>query len=297
MVTGGSAGIGLGIISHILQHNPKRLLFLSNKETHAEEAKEHLKEYGDITTVDWIQCNLDDLHQVKTVAESLREKEPEIDVLVLNAGIGVGPYAISRDGYDTHFQTNVLSQFLLVKTLLPNLKSRAQSTKDARIVFQSSSLHDTAVSGVQFANIDEINTDVGGLVLYDRTKLANILVAFKLNRDLHAEGVKGIYVNATHPGAVGTDQQKQAPDAYGAPVAALQTVLWPLMKDPIDEGCRPALFAATMPEIVEESITGKYIIPDKKVVDPSPKAQDEELGERVWKLCNEMLDKTLGSKA
>jgi len=296
LVTGGSAGIGLGISSHILQHNPKRLLFLSNKESHANETKEHLKEYGDLSIVEWIQCDLNDLKQVQSVAQNLREKEPEIDVLILNAGLGVGPYDLSKDGYDTHFQTNVLSQFLLAKTLLPNLKSRAQKTGDARIVFQSSSLHTTAVEDVKFASIDEINTNVGPSVLYNRSKLANILIPFKLNRELHAEGVKNIYVNATHPGMVGTDQMKQAVDAYGTPVAIISTLMSPLSKDPIDEGCRPALFAATMPEIVQENITGRYIIPDKKVTDPSEKAQDEKLGDQVWALCEEMLQKSLGSK-
>jgi WW domain-containing oxidoreductase len=235
-VTGGSAGIGRGIVSHILQHNPKRLLFLSNKAEHANETKEHLENYGDVSKVEWIQCDLNDLKQVQSVANNLQEKEPEIDVLVFNAGIGVGKYELSSDGYDTHFQTNVLSQFLLLKILLSNLKKRAQTTKDARVVFQSSSLHSTAVSDVKFASIEEINTDIGATRLYDRTKLGNLLLALKLDRDLKAVGTKDIYVNATHPGLVGTDQQDQAVDAYGKFVGVANKVLRPIMKDPIDEG-------------------------------------------------------------
>jgi hypothetical protein len=60
--------------------------------------------------------------------------------------------------------------------------------------------------------------------------------------------------------------------------------------------------------VVEKHLSGKYvshgvylgkadnvkIIPDKKIVDPSPKAQDVKLGERLWSLSNEMLQKTLG---
>lgn len=33
------------------------------------------------------------------------------------------------------------------------------------------------------------------------------------------------------------------------------------------------------------------IMPDKKVTDPSPKAQDVQLGETLWNLCNQMLKK------
>jgi hypothetical protein len=35
-------------------------------------------------------------------------------------------------------------------------------------------------------------------------------------------------------------------------------------------------------------------MPDKKVTDPTEKAQDAQLGERLWSLCNEMLEKALG---
>jgi WW domain-containing oxidoreductase len=212
------------------------LLFLSNKAEHANETKEHLQKYGDVAKVDWIQCDLNDLTQVKSVAEEIRNQHPDIDVAVFNAGIGVGKFELSKDGYDTHFQTNVLSQFLMLKILLPNLKKRAETTGDARVVFQSSSMHDTAVDKVKFASIDEINTDVGATALYGRTKLALILIARKLNRDLRAAGVRNLFVNASHPGLVGTDQQGQAVDAYGTAVGVLNTVLRPIMKDPIDAG-------------------------------------------------------------
>jgi WW domain-containing oxidoreductase len=228
--------MGLGIASHILQHNPKRLLFLSHKKEHADDTIEHLKQYGDISKVEWVHCDLLDLKQVQAVGQKLAEKESDLDVLIFNAGIGVGKYEVSKDGYDTHFQTNVLSQFLLMKILLPNLKKKATTTNDARIVFQSSSMHDTAVSDIKFDSIEEINTDIGATKLYSRTKLADILVAFKLDRDLKSAGINNIYTNAVHPGLVGTDQQEQAVDAYGKWLGIVNTVLRPIMKDPVDEG-------------------------------------------------------------
>jgi len=256
LVTGGSAGIGLGIASHILQHNPKRLLFLSNREDHAVDTLRHLKQYGDTSKVEWVQCDLNDLKQVEKVGRRLAEKESELDVLVLNAGLGVGKFDLSKDGYDTHFQTNVLSHFLLAKMLLPNLKKKAEKTGDSRIVFQSSSLHIAGVKDVKFESIEEINTDVGPSILYNRTKLADILVAFKIDRDLKAAGVNNVFVNTTHPGLVGTEQQEQAVDAYGKWMGAVFAAMTPAAKDPIDEGCRPALFAATMPDVGSEADPG-----------------------------------------
>ena len=75
IVTGGSAGIGFGITAHILQHNPAKIYLLSNKEEHAEEAKEELKKWGDANKVEWKKCNIQDLKQVDKVAKELSKIE------------------------------------------------------------------------------------------------------------------------------------------------------------------------------------------------------------------------------
>lgn len=37
------------------------------------------------------------------------------------------------------------------------------------------------------------------------------------------------------------------------------------------------------------------IVPDRKVTEPSKQAQDEELGENLWRLSEEILHEKLGS--
>jgi WW domain-containing oxidoreductase len=133
-VTGGSAGIGYGIVAHILQHNPAKIYLLSNKEDHADEAKESLKDFGDISKVEWRQCNLEDLKQTDEVSRQLANELTRLDALVCNAGLGVGVYNETRDGLDSHMQVNVFSQAHLTLSLLPIL----QKTPDSRIVHQSS---------------------------------------------------------------------------------------------------------------------------------------------------------------
>lgn len=157
---------------------------------------------------------------------------------------------------DAHFQTNVLSHFLLAALLFPLLKS----TPNARLVMQSSSLHNSAPSDVQFASLDEINQDIGPTYLYGRSKLGDLLFARGLARRLQQKpGNEKIWVNATHPGAVSTDQQEQAVDAYGLIGKIGVTLVRPFFADPESQGCRPALFAATADEIVSEGIRGQYV--------------------------------------
>lgn len=80
IVTGGSAGIGFGITAHLLQHNASKILLLSAKEEHADEAIEELKKYGDASKVHWVQCNLKDLKKTEEVAKQLTS-EKQIDAV------------------------------------------------------------------------------------------------------------------------------------------------------------------------------------------------------------------------
>ncbi len=146
--------------------------------------------------------------------------------------------------------------------LLPIL----QKTPNSRLVLQSSDLHRSPLSDTHFASVSEINTDIGPNSLYSRTKLAQILTVRAMVRRMHNnepgfQSLKatGPWINAVHPGGVSTDQQEQAIDAYGKMAKVGVAAMRPLMKDPVDEGCRPALFAATSEDVVKDEIQGQYV--------------------------------------
>ncbi|KAL8966487.1 MAG: hypothetical protein Q9197_005950 [Variospora fuerteventurae] len=296
VVTGGTAGIGFGITAHLLQHNPAKIYLLSQKEEHADEAIEELKKYGDTSKVEWLQLDLKDLKQTDSVAKQLQSQK-HIDALICNAAEGVGKYNETVDGLDSHFQVNHLSQFHLSMMLWPNL----QATPNSRLVLQSSDLHRACPSSTTFSSVDGINTDVGPALLYNRTKLAQVLTVRAMVRRIEGNqpGFQspketGPWVLAVHPGGVDTDQPEQAVEAFGTKGKIGVTAIRPFLKDPNDKGCRPALFAATSEDIVKEQIQGQYIIPDRKVTDPSKQAKDVELGEQLWRLSEQILQDKLG---
>jgi len=299
VVTGGSAGIGFGIVAHLLQHNPSKIYLLSNKEQHAEEAQQELqKNWGDANKVEWHQCNLESFKQTDEVAKFLAKKLDRLDALICNAGIGVGVYNVSQDGIDTHMQVNHFSQAHLALTLLPIL----QKTTDSRIVFQASENHRVTPNSLAFENLEEINQDIGATYLYNRTKLAQILFARELVKRVKDGQFGQItqqhglpWINATHPGAVATDQPLQAEEAYGTLGKVGHTLIRPFMADPIKQGCKSALFAATSPDIAKETINAAYIIPDRKVTEPTDKAKDEKLAQNLWRLTKEVLESKIGN--
>jgi NAD(P)-dependent dehydrogenase (short-subunit alcohol dehydrogenase family) len=189
-------------------------------------------------------------------------------------------------------------------TLLPNL----QRTPGSRLELQSSELHRPINSvgedsKVQFASVQELNTDIGAMNLYNRTKFAQILLVKALQARKKAGQLRfktgpqdeAPWTNATHPGGVRTNQQDQAFEAYGALGKLGVLAVQPFMKGPVDEGCRSILFAATSPAIAEEDIWGQYIVPGRKVTDPSKDTDDDVLQENLWKLCEHLLLEILGS--
>lgn len=195
-------------------------------------------------------------------------------------------------------QVNLFAQAHLTMTLLPIL----QKTTDSRIVYQSSDLHKGGNSDMKFESIEEMNQDIGAMLLYNRTKLAQILFLRELYRRIKAgqfgpvSGTTGLpWMNCTHPGGIKTDQQAQAVEAYGTLGKIGVAVARPFLKDPVDEGCRSALFAATSDDIVSEQIQNSYIVPDRKVTEVSKQAQDETLCLNVWKLTKQVLESKIGN--
>jgi WW domain-containing oxidoreductase len=114
---------------------------------------------------------------------------------------------------------------------------------------------------MKFESIQEINQDIGAMKLYNRTKLAQILFLRELYFRIKAgefgkvtESTGLSWINATHPGGVVTDQQDQAIEAYGTAGKVGVKAVRPFMKDPVAEGCRPALFAAASPDVPKNQI-------------------------------------------
>jgi hypothetical protein len=81
VITGGTAGIGFGITAHILQHNPSKIYVLSKKQAHGDEAVKELQEWGDVSKVEYVQCDFEDLKQTDEVAKSLKEKLDRLDAV------------------------------------------------------------------------------------------------------------------------------------------------------------------------------------------------------------------------
>lgn len=78
-MTGGSIGIGFGIVAHLLHHNAAKIIVLSSNAENYQQSLKHLEKWGDVSKLEWAQCNLTDLTQVDQAAKRLRADLKSLD--------------------------------------------------------------------------------------------------------------------------------------------------------------------------------------------------------------------------
>ncbi len=126
VITGGSDGIGFGIVKAFAENNANVLLLARNEEKLKKSAA-ILSQYG--VEVDVLAVDLSDISTVKQAAQYITNKWPQLDVLVNNAGIArFKPFAeTSETDLDMHLNLNVKAPYVLSQQLFEALAARKGS--------------------------------------------------------------------------------------------------------------------------------------------------------------------------
>ncbi|KAN0086703.1 hypothetical protein V8E54_000391 [Elaphomyces granulatus] len=301
LVTGGALGIGYEV-SRAFASAKAKIIMVSRDEDQGSAAITGIKkDFGSDTVVEWIHCDLGNLHEIKDVFTTIREKEDRLDLLVLSAGINANKYNLDYDGIDQHFGVNWLGQFYATNLLFPLIRrtSKMPSTPAPRIIVESSELHRLAPSATKFDSLDDINNSkLGPTQLYGRSKLAMILgIKYGLLERVMKPNADNIYAIAVHPGAVNTAIQQQWKDAYPGLTGKLLTNASLAIGRSPEQGAFTTLYAATSPEIEEKGWNGAYLSDPGKLGKESSQASDPKLGASLWTLSEDLVRQKIGENA
>ncbi|HEY2637675.1 MAG TPA: SDR family oxidoreductase [Solirubrobacteraceae bacterium] len=186
IVTGASSGIGLAL-AKMLGEEGHGLTVASRKPDKLEATADELRGLG--YDVEVVAGALGDEEQVQTVVAAHRERFGRLDVLVNNAGVGIGAAAgdVQTKYLDMQLAVNLRTIVLFYREALDLLKAAGAEHRNALVVNTAS------IAG---------KSPQPWLSVYSATKAAVVGYSQAMNKELNNDGVKSC---ALCPGFVDTN--------------------------------------------------------------------------------------------
>jgi len=174
IVTGASSGIGLAI-AHVLGEEGYGLTVAARRPDKLEAAAEELRAAGH--DVQHIAGNLGDEETIASVVAQHNERFGRLDVLVNNAGVGMGEVVdeLTTKNVDIQLSTNIRAIFLFYREALPALRAAGEEHRNAQVINTSS------ISG---------KDGEAWLSVYSATKHAVVGFTQAMNKELGDAGIK-----------------------------------------------------------------------------------------------------------
>ncbi|SFD57280.1 NAD(P)-dependent dehydrogenase, short-chain alcohol dehydrogenase family [Chitinophaga sp. CF118] len=281
LITGANSGLGFEA-SKVLSGKGAHVVMTTRNLKSGNEAISLIKKENANAKLDLMQLDLSDFASIHKFSQEFHQKYKQLDVLINNAGV-MFPVKreLTKQKFEVQFGTNHLGHFLLTGLLLDLLKS----TPNSRIAIQSSGQH-KAKMGKPDIHFDDLNFDKGynKFIAYSQSKLANLLFAYELDRQLKANKID-ITVVAAHPGYTKTNLTRHTG-------FFVQAIITNILAQKVEIGTLPILRAATDPSVKG----GEYFGPTKmnemrgypELVKSSDKSYDKELAGKLWKVSEKL---------
>lgn len=255
LVTGSTDGIGEATAIQLARMGAKVIIHGRTESKALETVAKHARQVGK-GELDWVGGDFTSFKEVTKMAEEIINRYANLDVLIDNAGVYMHEKVITPDGFETTFQVNHLSHFLLTNLLFDLLKNSVHS----RIIIISSVAHMRAK--LDFKNLNgEKSFDTYSQ--YAVSKLANVLFAMELSKKLKGTGIN---VNSLHPGVISTKLLSQGFELSGHRV---------------HKGAILPVYLASSPKA--ETFNGLYFSKNINApVIPSDDALNEKYQKKMW---------------
>jgi NAD(P)-dependent dehydrogenase (short-subunit alcohol dehydrogenase family) len=274
-LTGSTSGIGRATAQELVKHVSILILPVRNL-TKGQDLKQELLTINPNCQVDLYQCDLESIESMKLCANTIASKYGAIDIIINNAGTFDYQCHFTNDGLESHFEVNVLSQYIFNTILKPLV---LQSVQGRTINFSGLS---HKAGKFNLAYIQDRNKSpksvLNTISLCADSCLYRNLLTFKLAQDF--ENTK-VTVNCLHPGSIKTNIGNDNISLTGKIIAPI----FNLFTQPAIEGAKTSLHLALSDE--GGQITGKYWS-NCKVDKPSALSTDMDLAEQLVAKCQQL---------
>ncbi|XP_044487356.1 short-chain dehydrogenase TIC 32 B, chloroplastic-like [Mangifera indica] len=285
IITGATSGIGAET-ARVLAKRGVRVVMPARDLRRAVEVKEAILKESPEAEIILFEIDLSSLASVQRFCQEFLALGLPLNILINNAGIYSKNLEFSEDKIEMTFATNYLGHFLLTEMLLEKMIETADQTGvQGRIINLSSVIH-TWVKADDFCFARMLNpNNYNGTRAYAQSKLANILHAKEINRQLQARKAR-VSINAVHPGIVKTGIIRAH---KGFITDSLFFIASKLLKS-TSQGASTTCYAALSPQT--EGVSGKYFS-DCNETNTSPLANDESEAQRLCKQTRALVHRRL----
>ncbi len=282
IVTGANSGIGFEAAKEFARKNAHVILACRSIDK-AEAARAAIQAEIPNAQAAIMQLDLASQTSIHEFVGAFQARFNQLDVLVNNAGIMMTPYATTEDGFEGQFGTNHLGHFALTGLLSYLLLN----TPGARVVNVSSAAH--RMGNMDFDNLMFAEgAGYSPMSAYGRSKLANLLFTYELQRRFAAAGVDSIAV-AAHPGLSSTNLSSHLEDS---PAYKIAGPLMGRMAQSAAMGALPTIRAAVDPAVNG----GDYYGPRGFMqqggypirVDSNAKSHNQDDAQTLWQVSEEL---------
>lgn len=285
IVTGANSGLGYYTALELARKGAQVILACRAKDK-TEAAIQDIRKVVPEAKLEFMALDLADLKSIRAFAQVFLSKHKKLDLLVNNAGVMALPFRKTADGFEMQIGTNHLGHFALTGLLLDALKA----SPGARVVNVASMAHRWTPG----MDLDDINFERRSYKKWDaygKSKLANLLFTFELDRRLKKSGLNVMSV-AAHPGYSATNLGFAGPSMEKSMLGKLVMDVGNLFAQPADMGALPQLYAATMPDMQGSD----YVGPDgfrqlkgyPKKVGCRKAARDPDMAAKLWVLSQQL---------
>jgi NAD(P)-dependent dehydrogenase (short-subunit alcohol dehydrogenase family) len=322
LITGANAGIGKDTAAQIASMGAKTIVFLCRSESRAQTAVQELVDRGyQKSQFEVCPCDLGDFASIRNAVEYLttKLKIQAVDILINNAGLLMGTYTKSKDGYELMMQANHLGHFLLTQLLLDRDILRKEGS---RIINLTSSTYKLVKDGFDFEDMfcegERRYTMFGTLYLigrmggwhlimspetstcitnhrhpfiliflllfnvgqYSQTKLANVLYSKELARRYPT-----LSVYAVHPGIVRTNVTSNMVWYLRIPNDLFSWYIASIQKTS-SQGAYSSVFCAAAP--MDRLPTSGSVIHNCKLQATTDVAESRSDAKRLWQVSEKI---------
>jgi NAD(P)-dependent dehydrogenase (short-subunit alcohol dehydrogenase family) len=269
LITGANSGIGF-VTAVELARIGARVLMVCRDTGRGAHARAAVAQVAAGAAPELLIADISSQQSIRALADDVRRRFPEIDVLINNAAGIFAKREHTIDGTEKTFATNHLGPFLLTNLVIDLVKAGT----GGRIVNVAAEAYP---SRLDFDNLQG-EKSYGFLSAYFRSKLENIIFSLDLAQRLQGSGVT---VNCMSPGPTST--------RFGDNMSGLAGLFPRLAKKLFpspEKGARTLIYLASSPEV--EGISGRFFL-HQRARKTKPVTLDPKVAARLWHVSAELV--------